>query len=142
MRIIFITVVTLMAPLFLLLGLLHLYRWNRKRKGFKSPLVGQLLRPPGESLRVQIEEANDALSEALFIVALMPSLISGVLLGSASLSGRGLGTSSLVGGAITGGCFIAYYLQRIFIAILRGQAATFNTDWLLSHLANHWLLSY
>jgi hypothetical protein len=122
MTTIFFPIAILLAPLFFVLGLLHVYRWYRKRKGFKSPLTGQLLRPPGESLRIQIEEANDALSEALFMVALMPSLISGALFGSAYLSGRGIGTSSLVGGASVGGCFIAYYVQRIFKLISKRRS--------------------
>jgi hypothetical protein len=122
MTTIFFPIAILLAPLFFVLGLLHVYRWYRKRKGFKSPLTGQLLRPPGESLRIEIEEINEALFEALFLVALVPSLISGVLLGSALLSGRGLETSSLVVGAIIGRCFIIYYVQRIFRLIPKRRA--------------------
>jgi hypothetical protein len=86
------------------------------------------LRPPGESLRVRIEETNEALFEALFIVALVPSLISGVLFGSALLSGKELKTSSLGVGAIIGGCFIVYYVQRIFRLIPKRRAFRSGLD--------------
>ncbi len=124
----FLSLAIFLGPIFFLLGILHLYRWYRKRKGLKSPLTSQLLRPPGESLRVQIEEASDALSEALFIVALVPSLISGVLLGSALLSGKELKVSSLGVAAIIGVCFIAYYVQRIFRLIPQRRAFKVGLD--------------
>jgi len=117
-----------LGPIFFLLCILHLYRWYRKRKGFRSPLTGQLLRPPGESLRVQIEEINEALFEALFVVALAPSLISGVLGGSALLTRRGLETSWLVIGAVIGGCFIVYYVQKIFRLIPKRRAFRSGLD--------------
>jgi hypothetical protein len=116
------SLVIFLGPIFFLLGILHTYRWYRKRKGLKSPLTSQLLRPPGESLRVQIEEINGALLEAFFMVALVPSLISGVFLGSALSSGKGLESSSFALGAIIGGCFIVYYVQRIFRLIPKRRA--------------------
>jgi len=103
-----------LGPIFFLLCILHLYRWYRKRKGFKSPLTGQLLRPPGESLRVRIEETNEVLSEALFMMALVPSLIIGVFLASAIVSGKAIGSSSIVVGIIIWGCFTVYYMVKIF----------------------------
>jgi len=111
---IFFPVIAFLGPLLLVLGLLYIYRWYRKRKGFKSPLTGQLLRPPGESLRVRIEETNEVLSEALFMVALVPSLIIGVFLASAIVSGKAIGSSSIVVGIIIWGCFTVYYMVKIF----------------------------
>ena len=128
MTTIFFPIAILVAPLLFVLGLLHLYRWYRKRKGFKSPLTSQLLRPPGEFLRVKIEEMNEALFEALFMVAFVPSLISGVLLGSALLSGIELKVSSLGVAAIIGVCFIAYYVQRIFRLIPQRRAFKLGVD--------------
>lgn len=112
--IIFFSLVIFLGPLFLLLGLLYLYRWYRKRKGLKSPLTSQLLRPPGESLSARIDEATEALLEAFFMVAIVPSIISGAFFASAYVSGKAIGASSIVVGIITWGCFTVYYIQRIF----------------------------
>jgi hypothetical protein len=59
-----ISVAIFLGPSFLLLGLLYLYRWYRKRKGLKTPLTRPLLRGPGESLRSRIQEATDAIKAA------------------------------------------------------------------------------
>ena len=80
----------------------------------RSPLTRQLLRPPGQSLRLRIEEISNTLNETLFVVALVPSLISGVILSRGLLSGRGLETFWMVVGAIVWVCFTAYYVQKIF----------------------------
>ncbi len=95
------------------LGLLYLYRWYRGRKGFRSPLTRQLLRPPGESLRLRIEEISDALNETLFVVALVPSLISGVILSRGFVSGNGIETFWVVFGVAVWVCFTAYYVRKI-----------------------------
>ena len=80
----------------------------------RSPLTRQLLRSPGQSLRLRIEEISNTLNETLFVVALVPSLISGVILSRGLLSGRGLETFWMVVGAIVWVCFTAYYVRKIF----------------------------
>jgi hypothetical protein len=91
-----------------------LYRWYRKRKGLKSPLTSQLLRSPGESLRAQIEKANEGLFEAFFMVAIVPSLVIGACFSSLFISGKTMGTSTIAVGIIIWVCFTVYYIQRIF----------------------------
>ncbi len=58
--------------------LLLLYAYGQSRKGRRSPLIRQLLRSPGESLRVQIEDLsdkiNDYLMKALFFPLAMYSI--------------------------------------------------------------------
>lgn len=132
-------IIAFLGPLVLLLGLLYLYRWYRGRKGFRSPLTGQLLRPPGQSLRLQIEEISDTLNETLFIVTLVPSLISGVILSR----GKGIEASWMVMGGAIWVCFTAYYVRKIFRLLaesrdlrlgLDGELATAEE---LNQLMNH-----
>jgi hypothetical protein len=105
------------GSMLVVLGLLYLYRWTRRRKGFRSPLTRQLLRPPGQSLRLRIEEISDSLNETLFVVALAPSLISGVILSKGSLSGKGLETSWMGLGAVAWVCFTVYYVRKSFMLL-------------------------
>jgi len=111
---IFFPVIAFLGPLLLVLGLLYLYQWYRSRKGFRSPLTGQLLRPPGQSLRLRIEEISNTLNETLFVVALVPSLIIGVILSKGSISGKGIEAFWMVSGAGIWVCFTAYYVRKIF----------------------------
>jgi len=107
-------IIAFLGPLLVVLGLLYLYRWYRRRNGFRSPLTRQLLRSPGQSLRLRIEEISNTLNETLFVVALVPSLISGVILSRGLLFGRGLETFWLGVGAIVWVGFTAYYVGKIF----------------------------
>ena len=93
---------------------MYLYRWYRKRKGLKPPFTSQLLRPPGESLRTRIEKANEGLFEALFMVAIVPSIVVGAFFASAVISGKTMGVPPIVVGVIIWVCFTVYYIQRIF----------------------------
>ena len=94
--------------------LLYLYRWYRKRKGLKPPFTSQLLRPPGESLRTRIEEANEGLFEAFFMVAVVPPILVGALFASTIASGKAIGVPSIVVCIIIWVCFTVYYIQWIF----------------------------
>jgi hypothetical protein len=111
---IFFPIIAFLFPLLVVLGLLYLYRWYRGRKGFRSPLTRQLLRPPGQSLRLRIEEISNTLNETLFVVALVPSLISGVILSRGFVSGNVIETFWIVLGAAIWVCFTAYYVRKIF----------------------------
>lgn len=77
-------------------------------------MTRQLLRSPGQSLRLRIEEISNTLNEALFVVALVPSLISGVILSRGFVSGKSIETFWMVVGAATWVCFTAYYVRKIF----------------------------
>jgi len=111
---IFFPIIAFLGPLLVVVGLLYLYRWYRGRKGFRSPLTRQLLRTPGQSLRLRIEEINNTLNETLFVVALVPSLISGVILSRGFVSGKSIDTFWMVVGGIVWVCFTAYYVRKIF----------------------------
>jgi hypothetical protein len=111
---IFFPIIAFLGPLLLVLGLLYLYRWYRGRKGSRSPLTGQLLRPPGQSLRERVEEISNTLNEALFMVALVPSLISGIILSRVFASGKGIETFWMMVGVAIWVCFTAYYVRKIF----------------------------
>jgi len=111
---VFFPIIAFLFPLLVVLGLLYLYRWYRGRKGLRSPLTRQLLRPPGQSLRLRIEEISNTLNETLFVVALVPSLISGVILSRGFESGKGIETFWIGLGAAIWVCFTAYYVGKIF----------------------------
>jgi hypothetical protein len=125
---IFFPIIAFLGPPLTVLGLLYLYRWYRGRKGFRSPLTRQLLRPPGESLRARIEEINAALNEALFMVAVVPSFISGVILSSALVSRRGVEAFWVEIGAIIWGCFTLYYVVKIFKLLSRRRDLRLGLD--------------
>jgi hypothetical protein len=108
-----LSIAIFLAPLYLLLGLLYLYRWYRRRKGLRTPLTRPLLRTPGESLRNRIQEATDAIFEGIFVVAVFPSLIGGIFLVQAYISGRRIESSLLVG-VIIWFIFTAYFVIKIF----------------------------
>jgi len=55
-----------------------LNRFRRRRK--RTPLTSDLLRSPGESLRLQIDELNDEINSALFVVSTIPISIYAVWL--------------------------------------------------------------
>jgi hypothetical protein len=48
------------VPALILLAAVSFERWQRKRKGERPPLSEKLLRPPGYSLQLKLEELNDA----------------------------------------------------------------------------------
>lgn len=125
---VFFPIIGFLGPLLVVLGLLYLYRWYRGRKGFRSPLTRHLLRSPGQSLRLRIEEISITLDENLFVVALVPSLISGVILSRGLLSGRGLETFWMVVGAIVWGCFTAYYVRKIFKLLSQRRDSRLGLD--------------
>lgn len=106
--------IAFLGPMLVVLSLLYLYRWYRRRKGLRSPLTQQLLRPPGQSLRLRIEEISNTLDETLLVVTLVPSLTGGVILSRGLLSGRGLETFWIWVGGILWVCFTAYYVGKIF----------------------------
>jgi hypothetical protein len=108
-----LSIAIFLGPSFLLLGLLYLYRWHRRRRGLKTPLTRPLLRGPGESLRNRIQEATDAIFEGIFVVAVLPSLFGGIFLAQAYISGRRIEISLLVG-AIIWFIFTAYFVIKIF----------------------------
>lgn len=76
-------------------------------------MTGPLLRPPGESLRIRIEEITSSLFEALFIVTLLPSLLGATILFYPSVFARKLETASIAAGIAICVCFTAYYVRRI-----------------------------
>jgi len=77
-------------------------------------LTRPLLRPAGQSLRLRIEEISNTLNETLFVVALVPSLTSGVILSRGVVSSNGIETSWMVLGVAIWVCFTAYYVRKIF----------------------------
>jgi hypothetical protein len=48
------------VPALILLAAVSFERWRRKRKGERPPLSEKLLRPPGYSLQLKLEDLNDA----------------------------------------------------------------------------------
>jgi hypothetical protein len=108
-----LSIAIFLGPSYLLIGLLYLYRWYRRRKGLKTPLTRPLLRGPGESLRSRIHEATDAIFEGIFVVAVLPSLFGGIFLAQAYISGRRIESSLLVGGVIWF-IFTGYFVIKIF----------------------------
>lgn len=54
----FIPLVLSVAPIFIVLMVLRLWRWRRNLRHLRTPLTHALLRSPGESLRLKIEDLS------------------------------------------------------------------------------------
>jgi hypothetical protein len=102
-----------LGPAFILLGLFYLYRWHRRRKGLKTPLTQRMLRTPGESLRIRIQEVTQDIFEGILMVAVLPSLFGGSYLAQVYISGKTIGSSILLIGLIWF-IFTAYFVIKIF----------------------------
>lgn len=61
-------------PTLILLAVVSFDRWRRKRKGERCPLPDKLLRPPGYSLQLKLEDLNDAFM-TWFMAAFVFSLL-------------------------------------------------------------------
>ena len=74
-----------------LLAVTELWRWRRGRNPGRAPVSEKLLRPAGESLRLEIDELNDKLGEALALAMIGPGFVLAAVLfcsadGSVSLT--------------------------------------------------------
>lgn len=86
-----------------------LYGFRLSRKGRRSPLTRHLLRSPGESLRAQIEEANEKIVYYLLVFLFFPLLIYSVYL-----------THKYIGGIrdVSKAFIIGIYTVALFIIIV------------------------
>jgi hypothetical protein len=61
----------------LMLGLLQMSKWRRKRKGQRPPFDDLLLRPPGERLRREIANISDDVASYILSASTFPLLLFG-----------------------------------------------------------------
>lgn len=65
----------LVPALALMVTLLLRQWWRTHHKGYRCPLQDKLLRPPGESLRLKIEDLNDDVAELVFVAVCVPLIM-------------------------------------------------------------------
>lgn len=119
---VFIATVFALGALFLLFCLLYV-RQRGASRGNKLPLTKRYLRPPGESLRLKLENCDEKISETLFW-----------LVGAAALLGLGvyafLTDSSLIGGVIV----VVAVAALIYVALRFEKEAKLRRDCYLGFL--------
>lgn len=96
-------------------GAMALWRWSRDLRGIRRPVREKMLRPPGNSLREQLEKLDDDfVGPFLFAVILPPTV--GVLIGLKTALYRPLPASDAVAGLILGLLFwvpSCWWLSRV-----------------------------
>lgn len=103
-----------MVPLCATLGMAHVLRWrNEQRKTQeRSPISEKLLRPPGESLRLRIEDLRETFSERLSFAMTFPGAILAAMLLTVT-DGSMSRSRALIAFAISAALLI-YLLRRAF----------------------------
>lgn len=110
------------SELFLLLGLLRFRHWSANR-GNKLPLTKRYLRPPGETLRLELEKLDESISDTLLWI-----VVSSVVLGFGVYA-------LLTDSAILGVIFIGLALAAmIYLALRFEKEATLRRDHYLGFL--------
>jgi len=71
------------TPALGMLGACGMYRWRIKRRPERSPVSEKLLRPPGESLRLKIDELNERFSDRITAAVVTPGVLMAAVLLSA-----------------------------------------------------------
>lgn len=117
-------VLLLFVPMVLLpmlvIGVILKLRRNRIRKMRKSPLVSDLLRPPGQHLREQLDALKDDIDTYLLMSVLSPTLFFALLV--APHQGRDLSSAgaSIVTASVLVVGSVGYCLYRL-LALMRQQ---------------------
>ena len=101
-------VLLLLSPMFFVCGQLIAQK-RRYQWAAASPFTGQPLRPPGESLRLKIQDLDDKLSEELLILILFP----GALAITAIASPRTHSWLSLVIAILLVGLFVSWRGRKL-----------------------------
>lgn len=104
----------------LIVGLLRLSRWRRRRGGQRPPFSDLLLRSPGEGLRREIEDLNAEITAFMISASIIPLLLTCVyLIRWFSDKGRG-GTGNLL--FIVGIGFTGYLVWKVLKLIERRKS--------------------
>jgi len=96
----------------LMLGLLWLSKWRRKRSGKRPPFQDQLLRSPGEQLRREISDLSDDLASYILSASTFPLLLFGIYM-------TGVAKSSSFLFWFMGGGFTGFLMWKIMTLISR-----------------------
>ncbi len=75
-----ILVGAVVAPMFVLTGILSAWRWVRSRRKERDPVSDKLLRPPGESVRRHLEKLDEQINDALLWFFFTPQMFAAFLL--------------------------------------------------------------
>ena len=123
------------VPLAVLLALVFLERWRRKRRGERSPLSEKLLRPAGHSLQRKLEDLNEAF-DTWFIGTFLCSLLAVGSLPFAPADTIGRTIFLIVFGLGTAGCTVMAWrtllkLRTNRLGLLGEQAMAELLQWLL-----------
>jgi len=76
-NLIILFLIFLLIPV-LMLGLLQISKWRRKRSGKRPPFEDLLLRSPGERLRREIADISDDVASYILSASTAPLLLFGV----------------------------------------------------------------
>lgn len=107
-----ITLGVAIVPLYTAAACLWLWHWYRKRKPFRSPLTRSLLRSPGETLRLQVEDLTWDIATWLSLLMVMPLLFYAMYLSQVYLAGVRASPWVYVIIAIAAFCFCLYQLIK------------------------------
>ncbi len=105
--------------LLILLGMLYIFRFTRK--GRRSPLTRSLLRSPGESLRVKIENVDDDLNMYLMGILVIPVMGVAVYTSQVASSAKATELQGIVIGVLlaVGYCLVKLWALMKIRADLR-----------------------
>ena len=93
-------------------ALLYFFRFSKR--GRKSPLTGQLLRGPGESLRMQIEDLSINIDAYIVVEAAIPILVFSTYLSQIFLGGDKQNISSIIIYILIAAIFIALIMIKLW----------------------------
>ena len=105
LKLLILILVFLLVPA-LMLGLLWLSKWRRKRSGKRPPFKDQLLRSPGEGLRREIADINDDVARYMLSASTFPLLVYGIYT-------LGIGKVPAVMFWVVGGGFTLFFVWKI-----------------------------
>jgi hypothetical protein len=86
-------------------------RWKRREK--RSPICRNILRGPGESLRLKIAQLAEQIEEQMVLLVLAPALLSGFILGTGFVKGNNPTLSSYLTLVILLSIFVPIPLVKI-----------------------------
>jgi len=111
LNLLILILVFLLGPA-LMLALLYLSKWRRKRSSKRPPFQGQLLRSPGEQLRREISDLSDDVASYILSASTFPLLLFGIYM-------TGVVKSSSLLLWFMGGGFTVFLIWKILTLIDR-----------------------
>lgn len=126
-----------LVPVSLLLAAVRVWRWIEEARGLRSPVRDKLLRPPGESSRLKVEETDDKIMDTLICFLGFPAIIVVCYLSSNGTAPRPIPNFWTIMLVLLAGAFVLLLERMISLVQQRAHwRLVFNSERLVGEELN------